>query len=94
MLSSLEVRAPFLDHRIIEFAFGRLPDRMRATEKPPENSPTPTGEAPAAADFDLERKQGFTMALAAWFKGEWGRYIESVLLAGDPCLFDRRRSGN
>lgn len=27
---SLKVRAPFLDQRIIEFAFGRVPDALRA----------------------------------------------------------------
>jgi len=32
MLASLEVRAPFLDYRLIEFAFWRVPDRLRATE--------------------------------------------------------------
>src|SRR5690606_20883515 len=32
MLTSLEVRAPWLDHKIIEFAFGSTPDRLRATE--------------------------------------------------------------
>ena len=31
MLASLEVRAPFLDYRIIEFAFGSVPDALRAT---------------------------------------------------------------
>src|SRR5204863_1516851 len=33
MLTSLEVRAPWLDHRLVEFAFGRVPDSLRATEK-------------------------------------------------------------
>src|SRR5262249_30209879 len=30
MLASLEVRAPFLDPRVIELAYGRTPDRLRA----------------------------------------------------------------
>ena len=32
MLSSLEVRAPLLDHKIIEFAYGRVPDHLRAVK--------------------------------------------------------------
>src|SRR5688572_28506808 len=32
MLTSLEVRAPFLDYRIIEFAFRRVPSHQKATE--------------------------------------------------------------
>ena len=29
MLASLEMRAPFLDFRIIEFAFGKVPNRLK-----------------------------------------------------------------
>ena len=29
MLNSLEVRSPLLDYRIIEFAFGRVPSRLK-----------------------------------------------------------------
>ena len=90
MLASLEVRAPFLDHRIIEFAFGRVPDRMRATENRRKILLRRLAKRLLPPTFDLERKQGFTMPLAAWFKGKWGRYVESVLLTGDPGLFDRR----
>src|SRR3546814_18999247 len=31
MLASLEVRAPWLDRRVVEFAFGAVPDSVRAT---------------------------------------------------------------
>ena len=31
MLASLEMRAPFLDYRIAEFAFGKVPTRLKAT---------------------------------------------------------------
>jgi asparagine synthase (glutamine-hydrolysing) len=32
MLHSLDIRTPFLDHRLIEFAFGKVPSRLKATE--------------------------------------------------------------
>jgi asparagine synthase (glutamine-hydrolysing) len=72
MLCSLEVRAPFLDTRLIDLAFRRLAERLLPSE------------------LDLTRKQGFSLPLAHWFKGDWGRYIEDVLTARDADLFDRR----
>jgi asparagine synthase (glutamine-hydrolysing) len=40
-------------------------------------------------EFDLNRKQGFSLPVSAWFKGEWGRYIETVLDEVDTRLFDK-----
>lgn len=32
MLNSLEIRAPFLDYRLIEFAFSEIPSSLKATK--------------------------------------------------------------
>jgi asparagine synthase (glutamine-hydrolysing) len=40
-------------------------------------------------ELDLTRKQGFSLPLTAWFKGDWGRFVEEVLREADPGLFDR-----
>jgi asparagine synthase (glutamine-hydrolysing) len=89
MLASLEVRAPWLDPRIIEFAF-RLPDRLRATAGARKVLMRALAAKVLPASLELRRKQGFTLPLDAWFKGEWGRYLEDVLHEADPALFDRR----
>jgi asparagine synthase (glutamine-hydrolysing) len=89
MLASLEVRAPWLDHRIIEFAFGRVPDTLRATENERKILPRHLARRWLPAGLDVTRKQGFSLPLRSWFKGEWGRYLESVLVGADPGLFDR-----
>lgn len=94
MLASLEVRAPFLDQRIIEFAFGRVPDGMRANEIERKILPRRLAKRLLPPSFDLNRKQGFTMPLTAWFKEEWGVYMESVLRDADPRLFDCRVIGD
>jgi asparagine synthase (glutamine-hydrolysing) len=39
--------------------------------------------------LDLKRKQGFSIPLKTWFKGDWGRFIEGVLTQADPHLFDQ-----
>ena len=89
MLSSLEVRVPFLDYRIIEFAFGRVPDSLKATEKERKILTRNLASRLLPPGLDLKRKQGFTMPLSAWFKGEWGAFMESVLSEADTSLFDR-----
>jgi asparagine synthase (glutamine-hydrolysing) len=90
MLCSLEVRAPFLDPRLIDLAYRRLPDRLRATHSERKILSRRLGTRLLPPSLDLARKQGFSLPLHHWFKGEWGRYIEDVLMDGDSDLFDRR----
>ncbi len=90
MLNSLEVRVPWLDHRIIEFAFGRVPDDLKATKNERKILLRLLARRLLPRDLDLHRKQGFSLPLAAWFKGDWGKFIQSVLREAAPELFDRR----
>jgi asparagine synthase (glutamine-hydrolysing) len=88
MLASLEVRAPWLDHRIVEFAFSRVPDRLRATRHERKVLTRRLGRRLLPPALDLQRKQGFSIPLARWFGGRWGEYITEVLSGADPHLFD------
>lgn len=90
MLCSLEVRAPFLDPRIIDLAFRRVPDRLRATARERKILPRRLAERLLPKTLDLTRKQGFSLPLRSWFKGDWGRFIEDVLMSADADWFDRR----
>ena len=89
MLNSLEVRAPFLDHRLVEFAFGVVPDNLRATERERKILPRRLAARLLPPALDLRRKQGFSLPLDAWFKGEWGALIRDVLDGATPGVFDR-----
>jgi asparagine synthase (glutamine-hydrolysing) len=88
MLASLEVRAPWLDHRIVEFAFSRVPDRLRATRHERKVLTRRLGRRLLPPALDLQRKQGFSIPLARWFGGRWGEYMTEVLSGADPHLFD------
>jgi asparagine synthase (glutamine-hydrolysing) len=90
MLTSLEVRAPFLDYRVIEFAFGRVPDSLRATTTGRKLLLRRLAARVLPPQFDAVRKQGFSIPLGSWFRGSWGDYMESVLREADPALLDRR----
>jgi len=87
MLASLEMRAPFLDYRLIEFAFGKVPDEYRATTSQRKVLLRRLAHRLLPPDLDLQRKQGFSLPLASWFKRGWGEYMESVLMEADSRLF-------
>jgi asparagine synthase (glutamine-hydrolysing) len=90
MLASLEVRVPWLDHRIIEFAFGRLSDELRATTGELKILPRRLARRLLPPALDLGRKWGLSLPLASWFKGEWGAFVESVLREADPGVLNLR----
>lgn len=80
MAHSLECRAPFLDHRVVEFAIGlpyrhkrRRPDGAKAVLKRafPDLIPKP---------IRTRRKMGFGVPLDRWFRGELRDELRSVLL--------------
>jgi asparagine synthase (glutamine-hydrolysing) len=88
MMASLEVRAPLLDPRIIEFAFGRVPDRLRAGKGERKVLLKKLARKVLPPELDITRKQGFSIPLHTWFQGEWGTYMREVLLSADPKIFD------
>ncbi len=89
MLTSLEVRTPFLDPRIIEFAYGRVPDSLRCVGGDRKILLRRLAERLLPREMDLRRKQGFAIPLAAWFKGDWGRFMVEVMSEADPDIFDQ-----
>lgn len=88
MLASLEVRAPWLDHRIIEFAFSRVPEKLLATTEQRKILPRRLAGRLLPPELDLIRKRGFSPPVGAWFRGPWAPSLKSVLLGADPALFD------
>lgn len=90
MLNSLEIRAPWLDYRLIEFAFGRVPDALRATGRERKILPRLLGRKLLPPQLDLRRKQGFSIPLATWLTGSWGSFFEDVLRDADRSLFDQK----
>jgi Asparagine synthase (glutamine-hydrolyzing) len=88
MLTSLEIRAPFLDHRLIDFAFRRVPDSLKATTDERKILPRRLARRILPRELDVDRKQGFSLPLASWFKQGWGDYIEELLTSSES-IFDK-----
>lgn len=81
MLTSLEVRSPLLDYRIAEFAF-RLPDRLRFNGGVRKYLLKKIARKYLPSDFPYERKQGFSIPEAEWFRGQWRANIDQVGKSG------------
>jgi asparagine synthase (glutamine-hydrolysing) len=90
MLASLEVRAPFLDYRVIEFAFSKVPDCLRVLGKERKILLRHLAKRLLPSALDINRKKGFAIPLSHWLKGSWGPYFEEVLKGLPTELFNRR----
>ncbi len=90
MAVSLEVRAPFLDHRLIRFAES-LPDdcKMRGMRRKVVLAEAFRDLIPL--ELLQSPKRGFGIPLASWFRGPWKEQTRSRLLDGKTCvsLFER-----
>lgn len=89
MLASLEMRAPFLDHKVVEFAFRDVPDHLKVFGGERKVLLRAVGARLLPREFDLRRKQGFSLRLGTWLRGPWWPVVNDVLEQADPMLFDR-----
>lgn len=89
MLNSLEVRAPLLDVRVIEFAFGRVPSRLKATTNNKKILLKRLVARVLPPEFDRHRKQGFSVPMSRWLKVGPLRDLCWQVLSDPASLFDR-----
>ena len=76
MASSLEIRAPWLSKRLVEFAFSEVPDYLKATENSTKILPKKLAAKKLPANLDINRKQGFSIPLSDWIKDRWYNQFE------------------
>lgn len=88
MMNSLEMRAPFLDYRVIEFAFGKVPSRLKATTKEKKILLKRLAARVLPSGFDSQRKQGFSIPLKKWLQDGPFRNLFNEVLRDPACAFD------
>ncbi len=89
MLNSLEIRAPMLDYRLIEFAFAKVPSKLKTTPQEKKILLKRLTARLLPPEFDRQRKQGFSIPLAEWLRAGPFRELFHQVLLDDQCLFDR-----
>lgn len=89
MLSSVEVRAPFLDNNLIDFAFKNVPSHLKTTHNKRKILLKELASQVLPSDFDMNRKQGFSIPIDNWLKeGEFRDFFYDVLLS-PQCVFSK-----
>ena len=87
MAHSLEVRSPFLDHRLIEFAFGRIPSEWKVQGGESRRIQRILGGRWLPKDLDINRKQGFSIPINEWLRSDGERGL-MARMEGLPDVID------
>ena len=80
MAHSLEVRAPILDHKLIEYV-GSLPSALKLKGKESKYIFKKMLEDRLPQNILYRKKQGFSIPLAVWLKGEMKDFVEETLFS-------------
>jgi asparagine synthase (glutamine-hydrolysing) len=91
MLNSLEIRAPFLDYRIIEYAYQQIPTNLKVNANNKKVILQKLATKILPTDFQINRKQGFSIPLNSWIKQkEWQSFFSDVLLSSSQNIFNHK----
>lgn len=85
MAESLETRAPFLDYRMMEFAF-RTPGIYKLKDGDKKRLFKSSVVPLIGENLAFRKKQMFTMPIGEWFKASLSQYCEEILLSDDSRL--------
>ncbi len=78
MLSSVEARAPFVDHELVEF-MGRVPPRLKIKGLQKKHLLKRAFEGVLPREILHRKKRGFTVPLTIWFRNELKPFVREVL---------------
>ena len=85
MAHSLELRVPFLDHHLVEFA-ARLPAHLRVRNGTTKYLLKKLAERLLPREIVYRTKKGFPVPTKWWFRGDLAGFARETLLAsGGPC---------
>lgn len=91
MLASLEVRAPFLDDPLVDYAWRHLSVREKFADGQGKAPLRALAKQVLPSSLDLNRKQGLTMPLEQWSEGTWGNFIKDILTDPQQTTFSHKQ---
>ncbi|QAU33069.1 asparagine synthase (glutamine-hydrolyzing) [Janthinobacterium sp. 17J80-10] len=87
MAVSLEARTPFLDYRMMEFAF-RMPGHLKVRDGVSKYLYKKAVTPLIGEELAYRKKQMFTVPVGEWFKNELAGYVRETLLAKDNAVIN------
>lgn len=91
MAASVELRVPFLDHRLVEAAV-RLPDGLKIRQSEGKVALRRLMGSRLPKEILLRRKMGFPIPVKNWFGSTLRNYVKDQLLTGQPFPWLQRRA--
>ena len=90
MGNSLEIRSPFLDKKIIEFAFLEVPSNLKVSTKQRKILLKILAKKILPKNFDYERKQGFSIPINNFLMDPaWSDYFYQKVSDSDAGIFNK-----
>ena len=91
MANSIEIRAPFLDKDLVEFAFTKVPSSLKFDHQNQKILLKLLASKVLPSAFSINRKQGFSIPLGNFLhEKEWKEYFTQTILDSDPQLINQR----
>ena len=91
MANSLEMRSPFLDSTVVDFALNYVPGKLKATSYSNKSILKELGKKILPKEFDIQRKQGFCLPIDELFRSDlWGDYFKANLNSLNSDLLNKK----
>jgi len=87
---SLNVRTPFLDTRLVEFALRNVPGNMKIRGSMTKYILKRLATKFLPKELPLDRKRGFNPPLSKWLRKEWWHNARDILMEGEDIFFNKR----
>lgn len=87
MMVSLEARAPFLDYRIADFSFSSIPGSLKVKGVTTKYLLKALARKLLPEQLNINRKWGFVIPIADWFRGPLSAHISDILLGENNYYF-------
>ena len=79
MSQSLEMRTPWLDKNLVEFAFSKVPTKYKVNQKSTKILPKMLAKRKLPSNLSLDRKQGFSIPIDSLLKDRWYKQFKDEL---------------